>query len=302
MADESSLKRGAEDVCLSQPAATQALAELEGLLETELFERHAKGMRVTPSGEALTPAVRQMLKALRESTATLEALQQGATGLLRVGVIAAVATALLGERVLLFCRQRPRMRVEIIEGVQAELTQQLLAGSLSLGLGRRPVPVPQRLHFEPLRTDEAVVIAGPAHPLAGRSGLVLQDLLPYAWMRASRGLWVRGVFDDLFDRAGVRPLLHPMSVGSLGPLIEILRDHRTLALIPASLARTLCHWGLAVVIDARLDTPRGELGALCPTGALDDPALADPVLVDFVAALRPDPGALPPAWLLATGG
>jgi DNA-binding transcriptional LysR family regulator len=292
VADESSLRRGAEDVYMSQPAATQALAELEALLETPLFERHARGMRLTPGGEALVPAVRRMLLALRDSTAALEALQQGASGLLRVGVIAAVATALLGERVLQFCRQRPRMRVEIIEGVQDSLTQDLLAGGLHLVLGRRPVPLHQRLHFEPLRPDEAVVIAGPGHPLAGRMGLTLQDLMPHAWMRASRGLWVRGVFDDLFDRAGLRPLLHPMSVGSLGPLIEILRDNRTLSLIPGSLARTLVHWGLAVVLDARLDTPRGELGALCLAGALDNPAQADPMLVDFVAALRPDPAPL----------
>lgn len=281
IADESSLKRGAEDVYMSQPAATQALAELEHLIEVPLFERHARGMRLTPSGEALIPAVRHMLKALRDSTASLEALQQGASGLLRVGVIAAVATAMLGDRVLRFCRKHPSMRVEIVEDVQDHLTQQLLTGSLNLVLGRRPVPVPQRLHFEPLRADEAVVIASPDHPLAGRTGLALDDLLEFAWMRASRGLWVRGVFDDLFERAEVRPRLHPMSVGSLGPLIEILRDGSTIALIPASLARTLCHWGLAVTLDATLDTPRGELGVIAPADALDDP-----VLREFVEALR----------------
>ena len=285
IADESSLKRGAEYVYMSQPAATQALAELENLLEIELFERHAKGMRLTPCGEALIPAVRQVLKSLRDSTAALEALQQGASGLLRVGVISAAATALLGERVLRFCQLRPQMRVEIIEDAQDNLTQQLLAGSLNLVLGRRPVPVPHRLEFEPMRTDEAVVLAGPGHALAGRRGLVLDDLLPYAWMRASRGLWVRGVFDDLFERAGVQPRLHPVSVGSLGPLIEILPDDRTIALIPASLGRTLCRWGLVVTIDARLDTPRGELGLLCLAGALTD----DPVIGDFADALRPAP-------------
>lgn len=285
IADESNLKRGAEYVYMSQPAATQALAELEHLLEAELFERHAKGMRLTPCGEALIPAVRQMLMTLRESTAAVEAIQQGAAGLLRVGVITAAATAVLGERALRFCQRRPQVRVEIIEDVQDNLTQQLLAGGLSLLLGRRPVPLPHRLEFEPFRTDEAVVIAGLGHPLAGQCGLSLDDLLPYAWMRASRGLWVRGVFDDLFERAGVSPRLHPMSVGSMGPLIEILRDNSTLALIPASLGRTLCHWGLTVMIDARLDTPKGEMGMLCPAGALAD----DPLVAEFFETLRPEP-------------
>lgn len=281
IADESNLKRGAEDVCMSQPAATQALAELEHLLELPLFERHARGMRLTTGGEALIPVVRNVLKALRDSTAALETLQTGASGRLRVGVISAVASAMLGERVLRFCRERPGIRVEIAEDVQDHLVQQLLAGGLDLALTRRPVPVPQRLHFEPLEPDAAVVVAGPGHPLAARTGLRLEDLLDHAWMRASRGLWVRGVFDDLFERAGVRPRLHPMSVGSLGPLIEILRDDDTLALVPQSLGRTLCRWGLAAVLDTHLDTPRGELGCLC---MLD--ACGEPVLQQFVRALR----------------
>jgi DNA-binding transcriptional LysR family regulator len=266
---------------MSQPAATQALAELEHLLELPLFERHARGMRLTAAGEALIPVVRNVLKALRDSTAALETLQLGASGRLRVGVISAVASARLGERVLRFCRQRPGMRVEIAEDVQDHLIQQLLAGGLDIALTRRPVPVPQRLHFEPLEPDAAVVVAGPGHPLAARKGLRLEDLLDHAWMRASRGLWVRGVFDDLFERAGVRPRLHPMSVGSLGPLIEILRDDHTIALIPEGIGHTLCRWGLAVVLDTQLETPRGELGCLCTRDAR-----AEEVVQEFVRALR----------------
>lgn len=281
IADERSLKRGAEDAGISQPAATQALAELERILEAPLFERHAKGMRLTAVGHELIPLIRNMLKTLRDGTDSVAALQEGATGTLRVGAIAAVTSAMLGERVLHFCARHPKLRVEIVEADGAHLLQELLSGSLNLVLGRRPQPVPHGLHFGALRPDEAVVIAGPGHPLAGHGGLKLDDLMAYAWMRATPGLWVRGIFDDLFERAGKSPRLHQMSVGSLAPLIAILADNQSVALIPASLGMTLVRWKLAVKLDVLLGTPRGELGVLC-----HEELMEHPLYVEFIDAMR----------------
>lgn len=281
VADEGKLQRAAVDVGLSQPAATQALADLEQLLEVPLFERHAKGMRLSAAGRTVIPVVRHALAALQAATESLAALQGGVSGLMRLGVITAVSSAVLGERVLRFCARHPDMRVEIVEAAQPQLVQELLAGSLDLVLCRRVHPQPVKLHFESLRPDEAIVIAGPQHPLAGRRGLSLQDLSGFAWMRAARGVWVSQVFDRLFDEAGLRPRLHQVSLASLGPLPEILRDNQTLALAPLSLGQSLCRWNQAVQLDVRLGAPRGEVGALLHTEAMEEP-----VYLEFLAALR----------------
>ena len=281
VADQGSLKRAASEIGLSQPAATQALAELEQLLERPLFERHAKGMRLTAGGRTLIPVIRNVLAALQQSTESLAALQEGASGLIRVGTISAVASALLGQRVLRFCERHPDMHVEIVEDTGAHLVQALLAGTLNVVLCRRPQPLPAKLHFEPVRPDEAVVVAGTGHPLVGQRGLKLADLEDYAWMRAPRGVWIREVFDALFDAAGFRPRLHPVSTATLAPLPEILRDNRCLALIPISLSNTLVGWQLAAALDVQLGAPRGEIGVLCPIEAQEDP-----LHLEFVAALR----------------
>jgi molybdate transport repressor ModE-like protein len=281
VADEGNLKRAAADIGLSQPAATQALSELEELLEVPLFERHAKGMRLTAAGTAVIPVIRHTLEALRASTESLAALREGVSGRLRLGVITAVASAVLGERVLRFCARHPAMRVEIVEDSAVHLLQELQAGTLNLVLCRRPTPVPARLHFERLRADEACVIAGPGHPLAGRRGLRLEDGAAYPWMRPPRVVWIREVFDELFDNASITPQLHPVSTASLGPLPEILRDNRTLALCPATLARTLLRWQLVVALDLDLGAPKGEIGLLCDAATLDDP-----VHREFIDALR----------------
>ncbi len=281
VADQGSLKRAAAEMGLSQPAATQALAELEQLLERPLFERHAKGMRLTAGGRTLIPVIRNVLGALQQSTESLAALQEAASGLIRVGTISAVASAVLGERVIRFCERHPDVRVEIVEDTGAHLVQSMLAGTLNLVLCRRPLPLPAKLHFEPVRPDEAVVVAGVGHPLVGRTALTLGDLADYPWMRAPRGVWIREVFDALFERAALLPRLHPVSTATLAPLPEILRDNRSVALIPLSLSRTLCRWQLAVALDVQLGAPRGEIGMLCPLEAMEDP-----LHLEFASALR----------------
>ena len=45
------LQAAAEEIALSQPAASRMLAEIEKLVGAALFTRHAKGMVPTPIGE-----------------------------------------------------------------------------------------------------------------------------------------------------------------------------------------------------------------------------------------------------------
>jgi DNA-binding transcriptional LysR family regulator len=97
----------------------------------------------------------------------LAALQEGASGLLRVGVDHGRASAVLGERVLRFCARHPDMRRGDRRRRRPHLVQELLAGSLDLVLCRRPQPLPPSCTLKPLRPDEAVVVAGPGIPWPG---------------------------------------------------------------------------------------------------------------------------------------
>jgi len=64
LAELGSVRRAAEAIGMTQPGVTQLLAELERLLETALFQRHARGVRLTPAGADLLPMARQMMLSL----------------------------------------------------------------------------------------------------------------------------------------------------------------------------------------------------------------------------------------------
>ena len=50
-----SVVQAAATLHMSQSAATQALAEMERVLDIRLFERHARGIRPTLAGQTLVP-------------------------------------------------------------------------------------------------------------------------------------------------------------------------------------------------------------------------------------------------------
>lgn len=61
VAECKSISKAAPRVFLSQPAITQAIAKLEGLLETELFERHSDGMYPSQTGKVWHNRVQRCL-------------------------------------------------------------------------------------------------------------------------------------------------------------------------------------------------------------------------------------------------
>lgn len=271
-ADLGNLRRAADEVGMSQPAATQALAELEQLIDTQLFERHARGMRITAAGQLMIPVVRQMLRALQASTESLSALQQG-EGLLRIGMIPAAASSFARVVAQSFAPAHPGLRLEIREDDGEHLMQALNSGGLDLVLCRRPGSVAPGIEFVPLLSDHTVVLAGLGHPLARRRRLSMQDLRHARWMQAPAGLKVRDAFDRFCAEAGQAPPVHAITSHSPAFLVEVLRDNQTLILMPRSLGHALCAWGLARALDVTDTVPLEGLGMLTTHESLKHPAV-----------------------------
>lgn len=267
VADDGTVKRAAAQVGMSQPAATQAIVELERLLEVTLFERRARGMRVTAAGQVVLPVVRQVLHALQGSIEALSAVQSGASGLLRVGFIPAAVSRLLTPCLAALAERSPGLELRAVEGTPAQLLKELAAGSLDLVLTRRPAELGGRYRFEPLLDDEAVFLAGTGHPLAGRPRVSVEDLAGFPWMRAPEGVRVRDLFDALFAGRGPPPVVHPISTSSPSVILSVLEDNRTVALGPFSVAEWYLRRGLVTRLAVDRSLPMEGLGAVFPAEA-----------------------------------
>jgi DNA-binding transcriptional LysR family regulator len=86
---------------MTQPPLTQAIAQLERLLEVRLFERTKRSVQLTEAGAALLPQARDLLARAQALPAQARAAAGGEPGRLRLGFVSTAgfsAAARLGAR------------------------------------------------------------------------------------------------------------------------------------------------------------------------------------------------------------
>lgn len=234
-----SIVRAAAHLHMSQSAATQALAELERVLDMRLFERHARGMRPTLAGQALTDAARGVMTELEEAAHTLAAIRMGASAALRLGTIPAAAQAILAQLLTRFYGLHPLVHIDVQEGSALRLLPQLISGGLDALFCRAPGLLPDAFEFEPLLDDEAVVVASHAHPLVGRPQLQLSDLDSARWVLPSANIAVRDIFErDILSRLP-QAQWFPVATMSLSVLEGLLGQPQAVSLMPRSIVEHL---------------------------------------------------------------
>ncbi len=163
---------------MTQPPLTQAIAQLEKWLDVRLFDRTKRSVQLTATGQALLPAVLDLLARAHALPVLARAAAAGEVGHLRLAFVSTVGFALLPLWVRLFRQHQPKVTLDLLEAT----------GDVQLlGLERGDVDAGFMLHapgFAPsglarlLITQEPLLLALPEHhPLAHRPVLTLPEVL-----------------------------------------------------------------------------------------------------------------------------
>jgi DNA-binding transcriptional LysR family regulator len=280
LATHANLRRAAESVHMSQPAATQMLRELEALLDVTLFERHARGMRITEAGRLLAAHARMAIDALRVATEGLVALAAQEARPLRIGALDAALASVLQPALPRLLAQHPGLRLVIEEGSSERLRTGLTGGAFDLVLLRKPAHLEPGQRFTALRSDRMVVIAGAGHPAASRKRLQLADLADSRWILPPPHFAVRQALDAAWAREKKTPREH--SVQTLSPhlLRSLLTEPDVVMPVPQTLLDRIDSSAVVQLKLAQLDAPIEPLGLLYRSG--DDDNAVKTLLIDFL--------------------
>ena len=187
VAELGSLRAAATALGISEPAVSAAVAALRTDLGDPLFRRTGTGIALTPGGRALAARARELVR-LSERTRR-EVAHATSTGRLRALATAACAEHVAGAAVAAFTRRMPRVAVDLTVGSTDCASVALAADDADIVLGVRPLPSDGReLDSVAFLRYSRVVVAPPAHPLAGRRSLRVADLAGYRWLAGSGGL------------------------------------------------------------------------------------------------------------------
>lgn len=262
VAELGSLKRTAEAMHLSQPAATQLLADLERLVEMALFERHSRGVRITAAGRALLPVVRRALDALADGAEAITALKREGEGLVRVSAVTAGIAGLLVRALPAFAREAPGLRIHVEEHDPDRCVEQLVRREIDLALCREPVAMPAGCRFSPLQADGFVVACGPAHPLTRRRRVAWSTLARERWLLPPVHTAARRAFDERMAELGAQPPSSPVVTRVSSLTWAMLQGEPLLTLVPYGVVRQLVESGQLAVLDTTPALPFSPLGLL----------------------------------------
>ncbi len=109
------LRVAAEQMHVTQPAATKILSDLEAMFGTQLFERLPREMRPTDLGALSVRYAVTTLSNLGKFSGEFATLKNGGYGHLTVGFIPASAAQLVTAAIKEIQRKHPRLIIKLVE-------------------------------------------------------------------------------------------------------------------------------------------------------------------------------------------
>jgi len=164
--------RAAEHAGVSQPALSAQIAEMESRLGCKLFDRGAKGVRLTEDAIALQPRIEKILSAIRDLETVALSGRLATERRFRLGIIPTVAPYILPAILAELKARFPALVVELREAVTATLAEEANAGRIDAFMAALPLDYPG-LRIEELfgdrfflgvPADDAMIIAPPVPP------------------------------------------------------------------------------------------------------------------------------------------
>lgn len=288
--DHRSLRKAAQEIAISQPAATKMLHELEGAFGVPLFVRHAWGMEPTLYGDALTRYARGMLTDIRAAREEVTALAAGMRGKLRVGAVTGAVPRLLVPALEAVRARAPLVQVFLLVNASEVLGQALREGRLEVGIGPAlPAAQAAGILQQPLARERLCVVARRGHALARRRALRMRDLARTTWVLQPPGTAGRDAIDTLFARDGIDPAAGLIETVSIVGTLALLQETDALSVLPVDLAQSYEAHGMLTRIEVRL-TASTEYVLMTRS----DRELS-PLAAAFVAAARRPAGLARPA-------
>ena len=203
VARERSFSQAGRVLHLSQSALSRTVAEVEGRVRGQLFDRSTRHVALTPLGEEVVRIAESLVEAYETGMRHIEGYQSGSRGTVRIGALPTAAATLLPPVVAAFRQAHPDCEVIVHDGLHAQVEEMVLTGQVDLGLTAAGLEGHERqarhpLSFTPLVRDAFRCLCPPEHPFAAREHLAWEELREEPFIRFDTSSSIRAHLDAAF--------------------------------------------------------------------------------------------------------
>lgn len=170
VAEHLNFRHAAKALGVSLSSVSARVKTLEGDLGVLLFERHARGVRLTEAGRQFVASVSAGIDQLDHAVKTAGALARGEEGCLRMGLHVPPLAGFLADLLARHHEQYPRIGIDVTEGRSADIMQLVREGQLDIAfvIG---APKAEDCHSRLLWSEALMAVVPADHPLTDRPTL-----------------------------------------------------------------------------------------------------------------------------------
>lgn len=165
VAEELNITRAAEKLHMSQPPLSAQIKNLESELDTVLFIRGKRRLKLTESGQLLYRRAKDILSLAERTRSEVLAMGEGMRGTISIGLVEGMAPDIAAEWFAGFMKQHPNVRFRILDGSTDDLLEKLRSGIISLAVITSPCDH-SLLHSFHVGEEQMAALMSKSHPLA----------------------------------------------------------------------------------------------------------------------------------------
>ncbi len=230
LARELHFGRAAEICCVSQPALSMQISELEQTLNVQLVVRHSRSITLTGEGKEIARRAKRILTSIDDLADFARHGTKLLTGPLKLGVIPTIGPYLLPRILPLLKQNFPQLNISLRESQTENLLRLLIENRLDVALLALPVDT-RELEQTPLFEDPFFLAIPNDHPLRSKTSVCVEDLKDSRLLLLEEGHCLRDQAASVCHLAGVDGF-DEFGASSLATILQMVTNGYGITLLP----------------------------------------------------------------------
>jgi DNA-binding transcriptional LysR family regulator len=250
----------AQYLFITQSAVSQGIKQLESKLNTRLFYRRTRQLRLTPEGELLFTHIEPAYNLIKTAEQKIAELQRLDAGEIRIGASDTVCKYYLLPQIEQFTRQFPRIKFQLVNRTTAQLVTILKQGLIDFAIVTLPLGQPA-IETLTLTQAEDIWVAAPDRfgQLQGQQ-LTMAELTRYPLLLLDQSSATRRIFDAFLQKQNIT-VQPEVELESIDLLVEFARIGRGIAPVLRESAQAALKSGELFEVTTTAPLPRRRLGS-----------------------------------------
>lgn len=258
VAEQQSITKAAKNLFVSQPAVSQAIAQLEQELGVTLFIRTSKGVNLTSEGKVLFSYVNKGINQIKIGEQKLLEAKKLKSGTLTIGVGDTILRYLLLDTLLSYKQLYPNIQLRIVNRTSHDLVKLVELGEIELAICNLPIS-DSNLKIKKIKEIQDILVAGEKFGNIIKGATKLRDALEYPLiMLDSRSNTRKYVENFLFSKEII--ITPQIELGSHDLVLEFVKNGFGVAFVVREFSNEYLMKKEIVEISTDITIPKRSIG------------------------------------------